>query len=195
MDNPLSYLTQGRVLVPSCASPDQLNYIAKETDWPCIMLKMGEVGNIRGIVNYIHKHGKKVMVHLDSLKGIAKDKEGARYLKQIGVDAIISMRAQFIRTLHDAGMVTILGAFLVDSASVNQTIQNVRNNKPDILCSMPVTVPDEIYRKLLDHIQVPIMAGGLGVDAGVIDHAISCGVQTIAVTDRKLVDHYAQKYQ
>ena len=194
LTNPLTDLTEGRTIVPSCATPEQLNYIVKETDWPCVMLKMGEVGNIRGIIHFIHKYGKKVMVHLDSLRGIAKDKEGARYLKYIGVDSIISMRAQNIRMLHDAGMTTILGAFLVDSASVNQTIQNVRNTKPDILVSMPITVPDEIYQKLQEELSIPIMAGGLGVDSDVIDHAISCGVQAIAVTDRKILDYYAKDY-
>ncbi|MBQ9155861.1 MAG: glycerol-3-phosphate responsive antiterminator [Eubacterium sp.] len=190
MDNILTSLTGGRPVVPSCVDTRQLKYVVEFTSYPCVMLKMGDISNIRKIVAYIHRFEKKVMLHMDSLKGVAKDKEGARYLKQIGVDAVISMRAQNIRMLHDAGLITLLGAFLVDSASVNQTIQNVHTVKPDVLIAMPITVPDVIYQKLKREITVPIMGGGLGVDHRVIDHAIECGVESCAVTDRAILDYY-----
>lgn len=193
MENKLTELTGGIKIVPSCATVKQLKYVVEDTSYPCIMLKMGEIGNIRKIVGYIHKYEKKVMLHLDSLKGVARDKEGVGYLKQIGVDAVISMRAQNIRLIHDAGMLSLLGAFLVDSASVNQTIQNVKNVKPDILIAMPITVPDIVYERLRKEISIPVMGGGLGVNRIVIDHAIGCGLEACAVTDQKMLDFYASE--
>lgn len=188
--NRLRELTKGQKMIPSCTIPKQMEYIVEKTDWACVMLKMGNIGNINSLVNYIHRHGKKVMVHLDSLKGIARDKEGFRYLSQIGTDAIITMRAQNIGMINDNGIISLLGAFLVDSASVAQTLLNVKKVSPDVLIAMPITVPDIVFKQLRENMNIPIIGGGLGVSFEVIDHALEIGMEACAVTDRKILDHY-----
>jgi len=191
MKNRLLELTKGQKMIPSCATPKQMEYIVEKTDWSCVMLKMGNVGNIQSLVDYIHKKQKKVMVHLDSLKGIARDKEGIRYLSQIGSDAVITMRAQDIGMINEARMISLLGAFLVDSASVAQTIANVRNVSPDVLIAMPITIPDMVFEQLRKNMAIPIMGGGLGVSIEILDHALEIGMKACAVTDREKLDHYS----
>ena len=194
MVNGLRKLIGNQIMVPSCSTYKQMEYIAEQTNWQCIMLKMGDVGNIRSIIRYIHSHNKKVMIHLDSLKGIAKDKEGIRYLSRIGSDAVISMRAQNISMIKEAGMISLLGAFLVDSASVAQTILNVGNVKPDVLIAMPITIPDVVFYRLRSNMSIPIMGGGLGVSCQVIDHALEIGMEACAVTDREKLSHYTDRH-
>ena len=194
MVNHLRELISNQVIVPSCSTYKQMEFIAEKTNWQCIMLKMGDVGNIRSIIRYIHSNNKKVMIHLDSLKGLARDREGIRYLSQIGADAVISMRAQNIPMIKEAGMISLLGAFLVDSASVTQTIVNVGNVKPDVLIAMPITIPDVVFHRLRTNMNIPIMGGGLGVSCKVIDHALEIGMEACAVTDREKLSHYTDRH-
>ena len=96
--------------------------------------------------------------------------------------------------IKEAGMISLLGAFLVDSASVTQTIVNVGNVKPDVLIAMPITIPDVVFHRLRTNMNIPIMGGGLGVSCKVIDHALEIGMEACAVTDREKLSHYTDRH-
>ena len=91
-------------------------------------------------------------------------------------------------------MISLLGAFLVDSASVTQTIVNVGNVKPDVLIAMPITIPDVVFHRLRTNMNIPIMGGGLGVNCKVIDLALEIGMEACAVTDREKLSHYTDRH-
>lgn len=183
-------LTKGTKVIPSAASMEQLKYIVENTTFPCVMVKLGDINTIGKIVAYIHQKKKTVMLHMDSVKGISNEKAGFQYLKRIGVDSVITMKSQYIRMIKEAGMIAILGTFLVDSASVSNTFQNVYTNKPDAMIVMPMTVPDDIYRNLQENINIPILAGGLGVNREIVDHVLSLGISSCAVTNRGIYKLY-----
>lgn len=193
MNEKLNELLKGNVVIPSAATMEQLKYIAEKTDFSCVMIKLGDINNIGKIVGYLHKMNKTAMLHIDSVKGISKDKAGFHYLKRIGVDAVITMKSQNIRMIKEEEMLAILGTFLVDSASVNLTIQNVHMNKPDAIIAMPMTIPDLTYERLKESIKVPILAGGLGVNKQIVEHVLSLGVQACAVTDRGIYKDFEWK--
>lgn len=46
MKNRLRELIGDQVMVPSCSTHKQMEYITKQTNWRCLMLKMGDVGNV-----------------------------------------------------------------------------------------------------------------------------------------------------
>ena len=47
-------------------------------------------------VDAVHEAGKKIFLHMDLAEGIGKDKSGIEYVKQKGVDGIISTRVSII---------------------------------------------------------------------------------------------------
>lgn len=192
MEDRLEQLLKGSRMIPSVASVKQLKYAVEQENYPCIMLKMGDISTIRKITAYIHQSGKKLMLHIDSVKGVAKDEEGFRFLKNIGVDSIITMKSQYIRLIKEKGMYAILGTFLVDSSSVMQTLQNIRSNKPDAIVVMPMTIPDETYGWLKENVSLPILAGGLGVNYEIICHVLKQGVKACAVTDQNILDQWSK---
>ena len=179
-------LLRGSLIIPSVSNMEHLKFAVEKTKFPCVMVKMGDLNNIGTIVHYIHKAEKRVLLHIDSIKGISRDKAGFHYLKRIGVDAVITMKSQNIRMIKEEGMIAILGTFLVDSASINLTIQNIHSNKPDAIVAMPMTIPEEVYGKLKDCSRVPILAGGLGVNGDIVDQVLNAGVCACAVTDRQV---------
>lgn len=190
MENKLEELLGKDRLIPSVSNIEQLKYAVEEKSFSCIMMKMGDINTIGKMIAHIHRYDKKVMLHMDSLKGISKDKSGIHYLKRMGADALLTMKSQNIRMIKDEGIYGILGTFLVDSASVNLTIQNVHANKPDAMIVMPMTIPDDIYKNLQQSTKIPIMAGGLGVSTEIIEHILELGVKACAVTDRKILEQY-----
>lgn len=193
MEDNIMKLLQGSLVIPSVSNMEHLKFVVEKTTFSCVMVKMGDLNNIGTIVHYIHKAEKKVLLHIDSIKGISKDKAGFHYLKRIGVDAVITMKSQNIRMIKEEGMVAILGTFLVDSASINLTIQNIHSNKPDAIVAMPMTIPDEVYEKIKTSSRIPILAGGLGVNGEIVDRVLKHGVCACAVTDRKVYLPYERR--
>ena len=173
-------------IIPSCVNNGQLKYAAEETDYEYIMLKMGDIFTVRKMANYLHSRGKKMMVHLDSLKGVTRDSTGFEFLKKSGVDSVITMKSRQIRMIKDSGITAVLGCFIVDSASLEQTIINTHSNKPDAIIVMPMTVPDTVYEKIREACDVTILAGGLGVNREIIRHVLDQGVSACAVTDAEM---------
>lgn len=190
MDQKLDELLKGAKVIPSAATMEQLKYIVEHTTFPCVMVKLGDINTIGKVVAYVHQKKKKVMLHMDSVKGISNEKAGFHYLKRIGVDAVITMKSQYIRMIREEEMLAILGTFLVDSASVNLTVQNIYTNKPDAIIAMPMTIPDEVYEKLKGNGKIPVLAGGLGVSCEIVDRVLELGISACAVTDKEIYKIY-----
>lgn len=179
-------LLSGEHIIPSVTSLEELDFFLQHTQHTWVCLKMGDINSLVSIISNIRKHNRKVMLHLDSIKGIGKDKEGLRWLKRIGTDAVITMKSQQIKMIREQNLYAILGSFLVDSASVNQTLLNIRTHKPDAVLIMPITVPNSVYETLhTEH--TCILAGGLGVKHSIIQQSLDCGVRACIVTDQKLI--------
>lgn len=179
-----------KTIIPSITTMDDLHYFIEYTpcEWAC--LKMGDINNLAYIVSTLHKNKRKALLHLDSVKGIAKDKEGIRYLKQIGVDAVISMKLQHLKLLREAGILSILGSFIIDSSAITQTISNIKSGKPDAVLIMPMTVPPFVYAELEKYSSC-IIAGGLGQEHSQINQAFSNGASACIVTNRnRLTETY-----
>ncbi|MCI5944389.1 MAG: glycerol-3-phosphate responsive antiterminator [Eubacterium sp.] len=189
----LEELLKNYKLIPSAANKASLKFAVEQTDYPCIMLKMGDINTLRKYTTYIHEYGKTVMVHIDSIKGIAKDKAGFHYMKRIGVDAIISMKPQYIKMIREEDIHAILGVFLVDSASVSYAVQNIHFTKPDSVIVMPMTIPDETFEYLQKSVNVPILAGGLGIHERIISHVLSLGITACPVTNQELLKKYMEE--
>ena len=173
-------------IIPSATNTGELGYFIKGTSLPWVCLKMGDINSLPSIMSILHKRGRRAMLHHDSVKGIAKDKEGMAWLRRIGVDAIITMKSQNLKMIRDNGIITVLGTFLIDSAAVNQAVQSIRSGKPDVVNIMPMTVPGAVYRKII-HEHPCVISGGLGCDHGIIQQSLDFGALACIVTDHQLI--------
>ena len=180
-------------IIQSVASESEFNFFLNSTNhkWAC--LKFGDIRTIEGILGLIHKKGKNALLHLDSVKGVAKDKEGIEYLSVIGAEAIITMRSQNIRTIRESGMIAVLGSFLVDSSAVTQTLKNAAACSPDAILIMPMTVPRYVYEQL-KKANLPLLAGGMGAEHQDIQNVIDYGASGCIITNRdRLSESYTIK--
>lgn len=122
--------------------------------------------------------GKAVFVHLDLAEGIGKDREGIRYLAQVGVDGIISTRAQIIRLAKEAGLLTVQRFFALDSQGMDSVQEMLKNTNPHLMEIMPGVIPKAVKRFAVG--TVPVIAGGLIETKSEITVALSNGATAIS---------------
>lgn len=135
-------------------------------------------------VQQAHSAGKWVFVHIDLADGIGKDRAGLHYLKNCGVDGIISTRSQMIRLAHDAGLLAVQRCFALDSQGVSSIDELLENSSPDLLEIMP-----GVIGKVIEHFSkaaIPVIAGGLIETKVEVTTALGCGAYAVSTGKQDL---------
>lgn len=132
-----------------------------------------------------HAVGKKMFIHIDFAEGVGKDKYGILYTKAAGVDGIISTRVNIIKLARESGVFTVQRFFIVDSRSVDTTVESLKASKADMIEVMPGIVP-KVIKKLKDTVDTPIIAGGLIENNSEIDFCIEAGAAAVSTGFKEL---------
>lgn len=125
-----------------------------------------------------HKAGKKIFVHIDLADGIAKDKTGIEYLKNLNVDGIISTRAQLIKYAREFSLVTVQRFFALDSQGTHSIEDMLSITHPDFIEIMP-----GVIKKVIEHFSnkgIPVIAGGLIETKAEVTSALSGGALAVS---------------
>lgn len=130
------------------------------------------------VVKTVHGHNKKLFIHLDLATGIGKDKSGLTFVSKMGVDGIISTRVNIIKMAREAGLFTVQRFFIVDSHSVDTTVEGLKSSKADTIEIMPAM--EKAITLLKERVDVPIIAGGLISSSEEIASAIKAGAEAIS---------------
>lgn len=137
--------------------------------------------NIMTIASDIKKakaNHKYVFVHIDLAEGIGKDRTGIRWLSELGIDGIISTRAQLIRTAKECGLTAIQRFFVLDSKGMNSIGDMIDVSRPDLIEIMPGVIPKAL--RLFSEKGIPVIAGGLIETKSEITAALSAGAVAIS---------------
>ena len=140
---------------------------------------------LQAVVDKVHAAGKHLFIHLDLAEGIGKDKSGIAFAKNAGVDGIISTRVNIVRAAKELGLFTVQRFFIVDSHSVDTSLEALRASRADMIEIMPGIAFKAISR-LRELTTVPIIAGGLIDTREEIETAFSLGAAAISTGKRDL---------
>lgn len=165
-------------IIAAVRSNDELEEAIKSNAWMIFMLTPN-IEDIKTQTELVHNAGKKFFIHIDLAEGIGKDEYGIRFVKKVGVDGIISTRTNIIKMASKLGLCTVQRFFIVDSHSVNTSVETAKQSKADMIEIMPGTVAKVIKRMKKD-LEVPIIAGGLVETQTEVDEAFSCGASAIS---------------
>ena len=136
-------------------------------------------------VNAVHSSGKKIYIHIDFAEGIAKDLYGMKMVKSIGVDGIISTKTNIIKLAKEEQLSTVQRFFIVDSRSIDSTIESIKQSKTDMIEIMPGIIPKAIS-KIKKEIFIPIIAGGLIETETEMKAALDAGAYAISTGSKAL---------
>lgn len=144
-----------------------------------------DLHTIADMAKKAHDCGKKLFIHLDLATGIGKDKSGILYAKSAGVDGVLSTRVNIIKAARECGVFTVQRFFIVDSRSVDTTVEAVKASKADMIEIMPGVLTKAI-KKLRQLVNVPIIAGGLIDTMDEIREAITSGATAVSTSKNEL---------
>jgi len=91
---------------------------------------------------------------------VGKDRAGIQYLRQIGIDAIITSRSQLVSAGRAEGLVTIQRLLVADDSALETGIRTIARAAPDIVEVLPGIIFPEIATTLKQQLTGPFVAGG-----------------------------------
>ena len=125
-----------------------------------VFLLKSDIVTLPTVLNRFHNMGKKVYIHMDFADGVGKDSSGCLYLKNLGVDGIISTRTGIIKCAKENGITTVQRVFIVDSHSIATAVDTVEKTSPDMIELMP-GIATQAISFCRQRVKTPIIAGGL----------------------------------
>ncbi len=128
------------------------------------------------VIAQAHRRGKGVVVHVDLVSGIGKDRPGIQFLRQMGVDAIITSRSHLIAAGRAEGLTTIQRLLLVDDGALETGAKTIARALPDIVEVLPGIIFPEVAGKLVQVLTGPFIAGGFIRTAADVTRIQSAGV-------------------
>lgn len=118
-------------VIPSVRSLRELS-ATQGCSSPAILLSNAHIGNLEALSRKLHDEGKKVLVHTDLLGGFRPDREGIKLLRNMfHVDGIFSQNAQVVSAGHKQGMWAVQRLFLMDSRSLERSVEILKESRPD----------------------------------------------------------------
>lgn len=147
---------------PTIAASNYENLkIATESKVSAIILMEGKLSNLIEDDFRYYMDKKDIFIHMDLLKGLSNDSEGIKFLKEnINVKGIVSTKSSTLRTAKKQGLLTIQRIFLIDTKSLKNAIESVKENNPDAVEVMPA-VSNSVVKYIKEEVNRPVILGGL----------------------------------
>ncbi len=149
--------------------------LALNSDTSLLFLLKGDAFSLAPFVQQAHMHGKGIVVHVDLVSGVGKDRAGIAYLHSIGVDAIITSRSQLIAAGKAEGLVTIQRLLLVDDTALETGVRTIARAAPDVVEVLPGVIFPSVAPQLQQMLPGPFIAGGFIRTAEDVGHIQAAG--------------------
>jgi Glycerol-3-phosphate responsive antiterminator (mRNA-binding) len=148
-------------IIASLQKPEMVT-AAIQSNVRIVMISSGDIFTIGKVSQCLKSHNKLILVHVDMIGGMARDKFTVQYLKEkLEVDGIVTPNGQLVASGHKEGLLTAQRFFAHDTPSVVSGINALRKSKPDLIEIMPGVAVLKVYEEVRKHFQQPIIAAGL----------------------------------
>ncbi|MCR4426705.1 MAG: glycerol-3-phosphate responsive antiterminator [Firmicutes bacterium] len=162
---------------------------ALESPIRVVFLLTGDINGAEEITTAVRKAGKAVLVHLDLMEGLGKDRAAIKFVAGvIRPDGVITTRANLIGAARGEGLFTVQRVFMLDSQSFQTAVATVRGTGPDAVECLPGIIP-RVIGELARAMPVPIVAGGLVKTVDEIQNALRAGAAGVSVSNADLWYH------
>lgn len=150
-----------------------------------IFLLCGSILNIKELIKKIKSKNKFVCVHIDFVAGLGRDSEGVQFLKEAGVDGIITTKPSLVKDIKCHNIFSIQRLFMLDSRSLKTGIKSVADEYPDAIEIMP-GIASKVIARIKERVNIPIIAGGLIVEKSDIIDALNGGALAVSTSEKNL---------
>ncbi len=159
--------------------------LALQSDTEIVFDLCADILTLTKKIKAAHDAKKRLFIHIDLAEGVGRDKSGITLLKKMGIDGIISTKVSLIKLARESGLHTVQRFFIVDSRSVQTTIEAVKSSRPDMIEIMPATV-GKVISRLAGELNTPIIAGGLIETHSEVASALLSGAAAVSTGAKSL---------
>lgn len=182
----LEKLMQGRKIGAAIRRIADLEEALRHPDIWTIFLLGGDINFLPAIVKKVRAANKLLLVHMDLVEGIGKDRAGIHLLTRFGVNGIVTTKSNLVKHANDEGVWIVQRLFIVDSESIKTAIRVVNNVKPNAVEILPATVPQYVIEDLKKALNLPVFGGGLLKTEADVKEAFKKGIDAISTSRRHL---------
>jgi len=152
-----------------------------------IFLLAGDIFNLIDIEKRMREPGHLFLLHLDLMRGIARDQVGITYLKKcFDIDGIISTHTNIINYARKQQLITLQRLFILDSESLKSGAKLVQSSSPDSVEILPGIILPSIQDSLQQLALPPIVAGGLIKTREEVDRILAAGAVAVSTSRKEL---------
>lgn len=160
--------------------------LALQTEHPWIVFLETRLAQVKSLVQYAHREGKKVLIHADLVHGLKADEYGMEFLlREVKPDGIVSTRSAVISLAKKNKLLAIQRMFLLDSLALEHNLKLRSQNQPDCIEVLPGILP-QMIRQISDETSIPIIAGGLINTPEEAQEALAAGAIAVSASNREL---------
>lgn len=151
----------------------------------CILMDF-QLAELGSIIEELKSIGKKVLIHIDLIKGLKPDEFGAIHLIQNHkIDGIISIKPGPILVAKKRHIIGIQRVFLKDSLSLQRSYKIIEKIQPDYLEILPA-ISSNILADIKQKTQLNIYCGGLIQSQNEIQECLNNGATGVTTSNHTL---------
>lgn len=181
----LGLLCDGPV-IPAVRSYEDYRYVLSHVYGPSVILLFGDINVLPGLLAEAQRHDKRLLVHLDLLEGVGKDRAGIKMLARLGINSLITTKSHLAKCAREEGMLVVQRLFLMDSEALKHGLHLLKSFTPDIIEVLPATVPASVVDRLAQATGVPVLGGGLVFTEEEVRQALASGIGAVSSSQRSL---------
>jgi len=175
----------GQQRLPALSNFTMIKQFLKTNIKYCILVDF-QLAEIGSIIADIKQYNRKVLVHIDMIRGLSPDEYGAIHLIQnYHVDGIISIKPKVIAICKKRNVIAMQRIFLKDSISLKRSLEIIHKTKPDCLEILPA-VSSSIINYIKQELQCEVFSGGLLSSEEQVQSCLKAGAIGITVSDPNL---------
>jgi glycerol uptake operon antiterminator len=183
---PLKSILERNRVIPA-VKDDSAMKKALHSSHDIIFVLYGDILTLDDHVNAILKSGKMPFIHLDMINGLASNPVVLEYFyrhfkRNCGV---ITTKSNMAKKAMEMGIRVVQRYFMLDSLSVESSIEGIGKTRTDAIEIMPGIIP-----RVISHIHrqtnAPIIAGGLINTASDIERILAAGAIAVSTSKSEL---------
>ncbi|MBP2667309.1 MAG: glycerol-3-phosphate responsive antiterminator, GlpP [Firmicutes bacterium] len=172
--------------IPACRTEADFACALRLPQAPSLIILFGDINSLPDLLRRAEAAGKLLLVHLDLLDGVGRDRAGIVFLAKLGLRGLLTTKPQLGKIAQQEGMRVIQRMFLLDSESLRTGIHMLKGFRPDAIEALPASTPASVLAELKAATDVPILAGGLVRSQQDLEQAVANGAFAVSTSQRQL---------
>jgi len=182
----LSKVMAGKKIGASIRRVEDLEEAVRHPNIRTIFLLGGDINFLPAMVKRVRAADKVLLVHIDLIEGVGKDRAGIHLLKRMGVQGIVTTKSSLVKFAIEEEIWVVQRLFIVDSESVKTAIRVAGNVKPTAVEVLPATIPRYFVEEMKKNLGLTILGGGLLRTEADVKEALDKGIDAISTSLRHL---------